>query len=60
MCASMTDAGNHGIYRLQVCVDLIVFPFGSVILIGAVATFALVAGAPFIRKCAVAPESDST
>lgn len=59
MCASVTDDGNHGISRLQVWVDLIVFPFGSVILIGVVATCTLVAGAPSIRKCAVAPESDS-
>ena len=58
MWASVTVSGSHGMSRLHVCVDFIVLPFGSVMVIGLVAFCILVAGAPSIRKCAVAPESD--
>ena len=44
--------------RLHVCVDLMIFPFGSVMAIGLVAGLMFTAGAPAIRKWLVAPESE--
>lgn len=58
MCPSVISAGSHGISKLHVWVDWITLPFGSVIVIGFVAILMLTAGAPFIKKCPVAPESD--
>ena len=45
--------------RLQVCVDLMDFPSGSVIVIGLAAGRMFTAGAPATRKFPVAPESES-
>ena len=45
--------------RLQVCVDLMNFPFGSVMVIGLAAGQMFTAGAPVTRKLPVAPESES-
>ena len=45
--------------RLQVCVDLMDFPFGSVMVIGLAAGRMFTVGAPATRKCSVAPESES-
>ena len=58
MCASVISDGTHGISRLHVCVELIIFPFGSVICSGNSAFFMFTVGDPSTRKCAVAPESD--
>ena len=44
--------------RLHVCVDCMIFPLGSVILIGFVVIFLFTTGAPATRKCPVAPESE--
>ena len=56
-CASVILLGSHGMSRLHVCVDWIIDPFGSLILSGLVAGILFVTAAPFIKKCAVAPES---
>ena len=40
------------------CVDLMLFPFGSVMVIGLVAGLMFTAGEPLIKKWPVAPESD--
>ena len=45
--------------RLHVCVDLMLFPFGSVMVIGLVAGLMFTAGEPLIKKWPIAPESDS-
>ena len=45
-------------YRLHVCVDVIVFPFINVIFIEHLAGCLLTTVAPSIRKCPVAPESE--
>ena len=58
MWASVISFGNQGMSRLQVCVDLILFPFGSKIWTGVVATFLFTIGAPSTRKWPVAPESE--
>lgn len=44
--------------RLQVCDDRTWEPSGRVMVMGAVATFLFVTGAPSTKKCAVAPESN--
>ena len=41
------------------CVDLMLFPFGSVMVIGLVAGLTFTAGEPLIKKWPVAPESES-
>ena len=41
------------------CVDLMLLPFGSVMVIGLVAGLMFTAGEPLIKKWPVAPESDS-
>ena len=58
MCASVTWCGNHGMSRLQVCVDCIVPPMGNVMVTGLVPFFLLTTGAPSTRKWSVAPESE--
>ena len=58
MWASVIDVGSHGMSKLQVCVDCMVFPSGIVMVNGEVAIFLFVTGAPSTVKCAVAPESD--
>ena len=45
--------------RLHVCVDLMLLPFGSVMVIGLVAGLMFTADEPLIKKWPVAPESDS-
>ena len=45
--------------RLHVCVDCMVLPFGRVVVIGFIVGLMFTAGAPFIKKWLVAPESDS-
>ena len=49
---------SQGISKLHVCVDVMIFPFGIVMLIGLSATCKFVTGAPSTRKWPVAPESD--
>ena len=58
MCASVNAYRSHGISRLHVCVDWMLFPLGSVILSGGSVGLLLTTGAPCKRKCHVAPESD--
>ena len=41
------------------CVDLMLLPFGSVMVIGLVAGLMFTAGEPLIKKWPVAPESES-
>ena len=45
--------------RLHVCVDLMLLPFGSVMVIGLVAGLMFTASEPLIKKWPVAPEYDS-
>ena len=59
MCASVIWSGSHGMSRLHVCVDLMIFPFGSAMAIGLVAGLTFTAGEPLIKKRPVAPESES-
>ena len=56
ICASVTVFGIHGISKLHVCVDCIIFPLGSVLFNGDAVDFLLTTGAPFTRKFPVAPE----
>ena len=58
ICASGTWFGSNGMYRLHVCVDVIILPFGNLILIGLSATCKFVTGTHSIRQWPVAPESD--
>ena len=58
MCASVIESGSQGMSRLQVCDDRTWEPSGRVMVMGAVATFLFVTGAPSTKKCAVAPESN--
>ena len=58
ICASVTVLGSHGMSKLHVCVDCIIFPLGSVIFNGDDVNFLLTTGAPCTRKCPVAPESE--
>ena len=51
-------AGIHGMSRLHVCVDCIVLPSGSVILIGVSVGVTLITGALGRQKCPVVPESE--
>ena len=46
--------------RFHLCVDVMLFPFGIVMLIGLSATCKFVTGAPSTRKWPVAPESEIT
>ena len=48
---------SHGMSKLNVCVDVIVFPFGNVILIVQLASYLLTTGALSMRKFPVAQES---
>ena len=57
ICASVILSGNHGIFRLQACIDLICLPLGSRMQIGVVASCLLTIGAPATMKWPVAPES---
>ena len=50
--------GNHGMSRLHVWVDLIVFPFGNVMAMGLWAIILFVTGAFLTKKCPVAPKSE--
>ena len=45
-------------YILNVCVDVIVFPFGNVIFIGHLAGLLFTTGATYTRKCPIVPESE--
>ena len=58
MCASVTWSGSHGISKLQVCVDLMYSPSGSLMVVVLVITHLLVTGAPLTRNWLVAPESE--
>ena len=58
ICDSDTVFGIHGMSKLHVCVDCIIFPLGSVIFNGDDVIFLLTTGAPCTRKCPVAPESE--
>ena len=60
MLASITNAGNHGMFRLHVCVGIIDCPSGRVILIRLVVGLMLITGAPCITKCPDAPASAIT
>ena len=50
--------GSHCMSRLHVFVDMIVFLFGSMTLIGCVASLMFTAADPSTRKCPVAPASE--
>ena len=56
ICASVTVFGIHGMSKLHVCVDCIIFPLGSVIFNGDDVIFLFTTGAPCTRKFPVAPE----
>ena len=56
ICASVNVFGSHGMSKLHVCVDFIIFPLGSVIFNGDTVNFLLTTGAPYTRKCPVVPE----
>ena len=58
MCPDVMSSDSQGMSKLQVCVDLIVFPSGSVMLMGCFATLMFVTFASACMKCPVAPESD--
>eukprot|EP00956_Cyclotella_meneghiniana_P021064 scaffold37874_cov42-Cyclotella_meneghiniana.AAC.8 len=58
MCASVILSGSHGMFRLRVCVDWMIAPWGNLIWRGITATCLLRTGAPLTVKCAVAPESN--
>ena len=60
ICASVTVFGSHGMSKLHVCVDCIIFPLGDVIFNGDDVNFLLTTGAPCNRKCTVAPEFEMT
>ena len=53
--ATVMNTGSHGILRLHVCVDMMVYPLGKVILIGLVVGLIFITGAPCIIKWPVAP-----
>ena len=57
MWASVTNAGNYGMFRLYVCVDTIDCPLNRVILIELVVGLMLITGVLRITKCPVAPAS---
>ena len=59
ICASVMWLGSHGILSLQVWVNLMDFPFGSVMVIGLAAGRIFTAGAPATKKPPIAPESES-
>ena len=44
------NAGNHGICRLHVCVDMMVYMSGKVILVGWAVVLSFITGAPRIIK----------
>ena len=50
--------GIHGMYKLHVCVDVMILQFGIVMLIGLSATCKFLTGAPSTRKWPVALESE--
>lgn len=50
MYACVTSVGSHGMFRLHVCVDMIVVPSGSVIVIGHGSQCLLMTGASATRK----------
>ena len=56
--ASVILLDSHGMSRLQVCVDLMVWLLGSVMVIGLVVHFRFATGAPSTKKCPIAPESE--
>ena len=58
MCASVTWFGSHGVYKIHVCVDVMLLKFGMVMLIGLSATCKFVTGATSNRKWPLAPESE--
>ena len=58
MCASVTWFGIHGVSKLHVCADVMLLPFGMVMIIGLSTTCKFVTGAPPTRKWPVAPDSE--
>ena len=58
ICASVMCLGSHGISRLQVWVNLVIFSFGRVVMIGLAAGIIFTAGVLVIKKYPVAPESE--
>ena len=50
ICASVMWFGSHGMSKLHVCVDVMLLPFGIVMLIGLSATCKFVTGAPSTRN----------
>ena len=58
--ASVINDGSHGIFKLHMCVDLMILLFDRVMVrMGLLVAWIFAAGVSFIRKCTVAPESDS-
>ena len=57
MSASVMNAGSHGMFKLQVWVDMMICPSGNVIRIGLVVGFTLITGAPAMTKWHAAPAS---
>ena len=55
ICAFVAVFGIHGMSKLHVSVDCIIFTLGCVIFNGDDVNFLLTTGAPCIRKCPVAP-----
>jgi hypothetical protein len=59
MCARRADGGNEGIFKVAVCVDVIVSPLGRCTSNGVVVGCFSEQLALAKRKCAVHPESNS-
>ena len=53
MCVSVMAAGNHGMFRLHLCVVIIVCPFGREIMTWSIMCFKLTTRAPHIIHCTV-------
>ena len=58
MCVGVMLASSHGMSRLHVCVDCIMLPSGSVMLICVSVGVTLMTGAFGRHKCQVVSESD--
>ena len=57
ICAFVASSGNHGMFSLQVWVDVMVSPSGRLMTSGVRAGFISNTGAPGTTKCPVAPAS---
>ena len=55
MLASITNAGNHGMFRLHVYMGIIDYPLGKVILVRLIVGLVLITRAPCIMKCPAVP-----